>query len=486
MNKITLVPAVIVVVILFSSLPTNGIAANANSDNTLFHSFQMHPSLTQSIMPIESSVADDETPPNIQWVQQYVANYSADYANRVIQTTDSGFAIAGIIGAHKYSVPIGWLVKTDSLGNVEWNQTFTVVSGNLTYNLESIAGLVQTKDRGYAIAGTEASFPSSEMAYASSTVAILFRTDSLGNIKWNKTYSELNGVSFMIQTGDEGYALAGDYSLVKTDSKGKEQWQKSYQDNVFKPNVENQNLLSFEQTTDGGYALLTSDNILFKVNPSGGLQWKQNYQLGASVYGAPGFINSFIQTTDGGYVLGGRTYTSNASDGIVSLIKTNSKGIVQWNSTYGPDGSSIAALIQANDGGIAFAGTLPGQSNYPSNLVWLAKTDPAGKVQWSQTNNNTAIGFSMYSLGGSFSVSWLIETSDGGFMISGSWNIGNTFLETTYYLAKTAPSLPAPLPSPTVPEAPSFTIPVLLSLIAAVSLLVHFKKYNQSGLVKKV
>ena len=262
-----------------------------------------------SLSPIMAKPVN-ETPPAIQWVQQYTANYSADYANRVIQTTDGGYAIAGIIDALKYSVPLGWLVRTDSLGNIEWNQTFSVTSSNLTYNLGSVAGLVQTKDGGYVIAGTEASFPSDDMSIAPSTFAILFKTDGLGNILWNRTYSELNGVSFMIKTSDDGFALAGDYSLVKTDSKGIEQWEKSYQDNVFKPNDENQNLISITQTTDGGYALLTSDNILFKVNPSGGLQWKQTYQVGTFNYGAPGYINSFIQTTDGGYTLGGRTYTS--------------------------------------------------------------------------------------------------------------------------------------------------------------------------------
>ena len=437
--------------------------------------------LIMAISSLSTTMAKpvNETPLAIQWVQQYTANYSADYSNRVIQTTDSGYAIAGIIDALKYSVPLGWVVRTDSLGNIEWNQTFSVTSSNLTYNLESVAGLVQTKDGGYVIAGTEASFPSDDMSIAPSTFAILFKTDGLGNILWNRTYSELNGVSFMIKTSDDGFALAGDYSLVKTDSKGMEQWQKSYQDNVFKPNDENQNLISITQTTDSGYALLTSDNILFKVNPSGGLQWKQTYQVGASNYGAPGYINSFIQTTDGGYTLGGKTYTSNATDGIVTLIKTDSKGIVQWNSTYGPNGSSVAALIQASDGGYAFAGTLLGQGNYPSNLVWLVKTDPAGNLQWTQTNNNTAIGFSVYSLGGSFSVSWLIETNDGGFMIAGSWNIGNTFLETAYYLVKTAPSLPSPSPSPTVPDFPLLTIPLLLILMVTAGLLVYHKKHKR-------
>jgi hypothetical protein len=421
----------------------------------------------------------NETPPAIQWVHQYTTNYG-DYANRVIQTTDGGYAIAGVINAIKYSVPAGWLVKTDSLGDAEWNQTFSVSSGNLTYNLESVAGLVQTKDGGIIIAGTEASFPSNDMSIAPSTFAILFKTDGLGNILWNRTYSELSGVSFMIMTSDDGFALAGDYSLVKTNLLGVEQWHKSYQDNVFKLNDENQNLISITQTTDSGYALLTSDNILFKVNPSGNLQWKQSYQVGTSNYGASGYINSFVQTSDGGYALGGRTYTLNATDGIVTLIKTDSKEIVQWNSTYGPDGSSVAALIQASDGGFAFAGTVPGQSNYPSNLVWLAKTDSEGNLLWTQTNNNTAIGFSIYSLGGSFSVNWLIETNDGGFMIAGSWNIGNTFLDNAYYLAKTTPSLPPSSPTPSVPEFPALTIPILLILCISAVLLVLLQETQPS------
>jgi hypothetical protein len=455
MNKITLVPAVIILVILFSSLLFQPMGlqqtlfVNANSDTKRFYNFQVHPYLPQAITPIETSVAVNETPPTIQWIQQYTANYSADYANRVIQTTDGGFAIAGIIGAHKYSVPVAWLVKTDSLGNVVWNQTFKVVSGNLTYNLESIAGFVQTKDGGYAIAGTEASFPSNDMAIAPSTIAILFKTDGLGNIKWNQTYSDLGGASFMIQTNDSGYALAGDYSLIKTNSLGIVEWRKSYEDNVFKPNTLNENLISMIQTTEGGYALLTSDNLLFKVNSSGDLQWKQTYQTGTSNFGEPSYINSFIQTIDGEYLLAGNLYIDNSSNRMASLIKADTTGAKDWTKTYGPSGASVASLTQTSDNGYAFAGTLPGTSNYPENLVWLVKTDSAGNLQWSQSNNNTAIGFSKYNLGGAISVSWLIETKDGGLIVAGSWNPGITGLDNAYYLAKTEPALPLPSPSPT-------------------------------------
>ena len=61
-----------------------------------------------------------------------------------------------------------------------------VNSGNVTFKLDSVAGLAQTNDGGYVIAGTEAILPNDEYETISSTFAVLFRTDSLGNILWNQ------------------------------------------------------------------------------------------------------------------------------------------------------------------------------------------------------------------------------------------------------------------------------------------------------------
>ena len=160
----------------------------------------------------------------------------------------------------------------------------------------------------------------------------------------------------MVQTGDGGYAIAGDYSLVKTNSVGKIEWQKSYEDNVFKSNSLNENIVSVQQTPDGGYALLTSDNILFKVTSTGNLQWQQTYQTGTSYLGEPSYLSSFIETSDSGFLLAGDLYTNNATDHLASLIKADSKGAVDWSKTYGSLGSSVASLIQTNDDGYAFAG----------------------------------------------------------------------------------------------------------------------------------
>ena len=438
---------------------------------SIFPNLMTHPSLPQIIMPLSSSTGVNETPPAIAWVRNYTGQENADYASRIIQTSEGGYAVVGTIGAHKYSVPAGWLIKIDSQGNMEWNQTFSVTSGNLTYNLESVSGLVQTSDGGFAVAGTEAWFPSNGgiIGYTvTDNAATLFKTDSLGNVEWNQTYSQISGIASMIQTRDGGYALAGAYSLIKTTPSGDVQWYKSYEDNVFKPNIQNENLLSVFQTADGGYALLTSDNILFKVNSSGDLQWKQTYQTGASYLGQPSYISSFVQTSDRGYLLSGDLYSNNSTDHMASLIKTDSEGAVEWSKTYGSLGSSVASLIQTSDGGIAFAGTLPNSGNYPQNVIWLVKTDSIGNLQWSQTNNNTSESLTDYFLGGAFTVNSLIETEYGGFIIAGSWNPGITGLDTAYYIAKTEVVLPPPTPTSTssVPSIQFLLYPILLGILA--------------------
>ena len=58
--------------------------------------------------------------------------------------------------------------------------------------------MVQTKDGGYAIAGWE-------NASQTSTSARLIKTDSYGNMQWQKTYAGL-GAYALIQTSSGGYA----------------------------------------------------------------------------------------------------------------------------------------------------------------------------------------------------------------------------------------------------------------------------------------
>ena len=64
-----------------------------------------------------------------------------------------------------------------------------------------------------------------------------------------------------------------------------------------------------------------------------------------------------IQASDGGFVLAGYTNSYGAGGSDMYLVKTDSNGNMQWNTTYGgaaDDGASC--VLQSSDGGYVLAG----------------------------------------------------------------------------------------------------------------------------------
>ena len=114
-----------------------------------------------------------------------------------------------------------------------------------------------------------------------------------------------------------------------------------------------------------------------------------------------------IEASDGGFVVAGATNYKGL------LIKTDANGEKEWHKIY-ENSTSLYAVRQTSDGGFIATGyyecdTLPGC--YPD--IYLLKTDFSGNVEWEQSdgtaeNNDWARD--------------VIETQDGSFMITGTWN----------------------------------------------------------------
>ena len=348
--------------------------------------------------------AKSSEPPTVEWDRTY-GTASEEQARHMIQTSDSGYVIAGYNiewvpmreGGHDF-----WLVKTDMHGNTEWSQTYEV------YIAAYSEPVIQTSDGGYAITGQGEGYD-----------LWLIKTDALGNIEWARSYGGDDNyyAGSVIQTDDGGYAIAGkkgsfyageqDVWLAKTDASGNVEWDRTY------GGSNNDIQYSLIQTSDGGYAVAGATNSygagsydawLFKTDPTGNIEWSE-------VYGGAGGENaiSLIETSEGGYALAGLTDSYGAGSDDFWLIKTDSAGKAEWNRTYGGDNYDHAwSVAQTRDGGYALAGDTKsfGAGGYD---FWLVKTDASGGMQWSQAYGGTGFDHALS----------VVQTDDGGYALAG-------------------------------------------------------------------
>ena len=283
---------------------------------------------TDLIVDIQGKTTLDSGPHQKYYgLTSYTQGWSRTYGgpndetvSALVRTTDGGYALAGYTYSFGAGQSDAWLVKTDGLGNMEWNMTYGGSSYDFAY------ALVQTTDGGYALAGATTSFGGYD--------AWLVKTDENGNMQWNKTYGGpyREDAYALVQTGDGGYALAGftgsggNAWLVKTDVSGNMQWNKTYGGQSYSL------VYALVQTGDGGYALAGAigngytDFWLVKTDSSGNMQWNRTYG-GTNDDEA----TTLVQTRDGGYALAGWTNSFGAGSDDFWLVKTDAGGSMQWN-----------------------------------------------------------------------------------------------------------------------------------------------------------
>ncbi len=157
---------------------------------------------------------------NIEWQKAY-GGTSHDNTYAIQQTQDNGYIIAGRTLSFGVSSGDAWLIKLDSYGSIEWEKAYGGDYEDYAYAVQ------QTQDEGYIITGYTLSYG---VGYYDVWV---IKLDTLGNIEWQKTYGESdnNDAAYSIQqTQDEGYIVAGksnsfgtgDYDMlvIKLDAAG--------------------------------------------------------------------------------------------------------------------------------------------------------------------------------------------------------------------------------------------------------------------------
>ncbi len=320
------------------------------------------------------------SPPSVEWNK----TYEGIRATSVIQTLDGNYIVAGIAGSSGIT-----LLKTDSSGNPQWQKAYgSVVSlaktsdsgcvlfcengavvktdaeGNTTFSFNlGLNGVIDGtvgSDGSYLVVGN--SFESGE-AYA-----WLRKTDSQGNILWDKKFTGGFHVSSVAETDDRGCALAGnwktDFWLARLDSNGNQQWSQTY-----------------------AYGGITDSH----------------------------FVYSMTATRDGGFILAGAGDWQSSGSMVPWLIKINSLGHEQWNLPYGQyPQDSFSDVIQTTDEGYLVA---------QAEAATLIRTDSSGSELWKVALGVPGGWVSTYPSSG------LIRTADDGYVIAGSSSAGSFLIK---------------------------------------------------------
>ncbi len=167
----------------------------------------------------------------------------------------------------------------------------------------------------------------------------------------------------LIFTGDDRY----DFDIIKTDANGKLLWENTYPD-LYRGN-------SIRQTSDGGFIAggsgmssgLYCDGLI-KISSTGTALWQKINPLGTG-------IKTVRQTADGGFVYVSNTQALGNGENDIYLVKTDSKGEVIWNKTFGTSSNEyVRGMELTKDGGFIILGG-------SDNKCYVIKTDENGNVE---------------------------------------------------------------------------------------------------------
>jgi len=284
--------------------------------------------------------------------------------------------------------------------------------------------------------------------------------------QWDKSIGsgDTDDLDKVLQTSDGGYLLYGfsmggigfdktegtvgyfDFWIVKLSPDGTKQWDQTI-------NTEGDQIMGdIIQAADGGYMIATistekagwdqtsdskgsSDFWIIKLSADGTKLWDKN------IGGSGSDIGYVIRkTSDGGFILGGQSESFVSGDKSENpkgnsdywIVKISSTGVKEWDKTIGGTGNDVILSMQpTKDNGYIIGGTSyspkgadKSEDDFGNGDYWVVKLASNGLVQWDRTFGSER----------EESFSSIIESSEGGYIMSGTTNFSAPYVSEESYV----------------------------------------------------
>lgn len=271
----------------------------------------------------------------ILW-QKCIGGMDADVFHSIIELEDHSIIASGSTFSNDMWVQGNhgdrdfWLVKMDSAANVIWQKCYGGSGEELSFSMK------QTSDQGFILCGfTNSTDGQPSIPFGRDRQYWLLKTDSLGNMLWNKNYggSLDDWCTDVVETNDGGFMLTGlalstnydvtnrhdvlmdDGWVVKTDNVGNIVWQHAMggtlQDEFY-------SIIRMEDSTyvTTGFTISNDDDV------SGNHSTREDVWL--------------VQFSDQGVIESQKCFGGPYSDESQKIIRTFDNGFALSCNTYGP------------------------------------------------------------------------------------------------------------------------------------------------------
>ncbi|MBN2378422.1 hypothetical protein JXM67_01285 [candidate division WOR-3 bacterium] len=252
-----------------------------------------------------------------------------------------------------------------------------------------VRSVLEAFDGGYLALGSTAS--------TSASSVWLFKTDTAGNVLWQKTYNlgVWDGGFKIIPTSDSAYLVVGfsgkgvsdgkDVYVLKVDTVGDTLWQRTY------GGQGSEEAVSVIENPDGSFIIVgytdsyppedegkDEDIFVLKLDVNGDSIWQNHY-------GGEGWqTGAAVASSSNGYVIIGSKGETAICERDVYFVELDADGNLLWDDTYGGEGEDYSRdLVKSARGGYLIVGGTTSHRAEEGN-AYVFEVNAYGEKLWER------------------------------------------------------------------------------------------------------